>query len=326
MTLRRIALLLAAIVVTVILAYELRVHIFLADHSFPELIELAPAHSTFIAYVDLAELRKEPLIGHLAALAEPVVVDPDYQQFISSTGFDYQRDLDQVVIAATADEKVAIADGRFERKKIEEYALRSGTIEQRNGHTVYVMKSKMPGQAISLTFLGAHRIVLGEGGDFIGYLSSPRAPLDPAMRQRLSRVAGSPAFAGWKIPDSLTHGADQTGSFTVPALQSLRGIDLAIKPDGDRLLISAEGECDDPPQAQSLSASLNFLRTILPAGLTGPSTGPRKTPKTRGQMSAENAALAARLAEATEITTNNDRVRLLLTVSPDMIGGSAPTK
>ena len=326
MTLRRIALLLAAIVVTVILAYELRVHVFLADHSFPELIELAPAHSTFIAYIDLAELRKEPLIGQLAALAEPVVVDPDYQQFISSTGFDYQRDLDQVVIAAAADEKLAIADGRFDRKKIEEYALRSGTIERRNGHTVYVMKSKMPGQAISLAFLGAHRIVLGEGGDFIGYLTSPRAPLDPAMRQRLSRVAGSPAFAGWKIPDSLTHGAGRTGSFTVPALQSLRGIDLAIKPDGERLLISAEGECDDPPQAQSLSASLNFLKTILPAGLTGPSTGPLKTPKTRGQMSAENAALVARLAEATEITTNNDRVRLLLTVGPDMIGGSAPTK
>ena len=81
MTLRRIALLLAATVGTVILAYELRVHVFLGDHSFPELIELAPAHSTFIAYIDLAELRKEPLIGHLAALAMPVTVDPDYEQF-----------------------------------------------------------------------------------------------------------------------------------------------------------------------------------------------------------------------------------------------------
>jgi|SRR5579872_7098545 len=322
MTLRRIALLLAAIVGAVILAYELRVHIFPADHSFPELIALAPARSTFIAYIDLAELRKEPLIGHLAALAQPVVVDPDYERFISSTGFDYQRDLDQVVITANADEKLAIADGRFDRKKIEEYALRSGTIEKRNGHTVYVMKSKIRGQDISLTFLGAHRIVLGEGGDFIGYLTSPRALLDPAMRQRLSRVAGSPAFAGWKIPDSLTQAAGRAGSFTVPALQSLRGIDLAIKPEGQQLLISVEGECDDSSQAQSLSASLDFLRTILSAGLTGPSTGP----KMRGQMSAENAALAARLVEATEITTNNDRVRLLLTVSPEMIGGSAPTK
>jgi hypothetical protein len=322
MTVRRITLLLAAIAGTVILAYELRVHVFLRDHSFPELIELAPAHSTFIAYIDLAELRKEPLIGHLAALAEPVTVDPDYKQFISSTGFDYQRDLDQVAITATADEKVAIADGRFDRKKIEEYALRSGAIEKRNGHTVYVMSSKMRGQAISLTFLGAHRIVLSEGGDFIGYLTSPRAPLDPAMRQRLSRVAGSPAFAGWKIPDSLTHAAGRAGSFAVPALQSLRAINLAIKPEAQQLLISVEGECDDSLQAQNLSASLEFLRTILPVGLTGPLTGAKK----RGQMSAENAALAARLVEATEITTNNDRVRLLLTVSPDMIGGSAPTK
>ncbi len=318
MALRRIAVLLAAIVGTVILVYELRAHFFLADHSFPELIELAPAHSTFIAYIDLAELRKEPLIGHLAALAEPVTVDPDYEQFISSTGFDYQRDLDQVVITATADEKLAIADGRFDRKKIEEYALRSGTIEKRNGHTVYVINSKTGGRAISLTFLGAHRIVLGEGGDFIGYLTSPRAPLDPPMRQRLSRVAGSPAFAGWKIPDSLTHAVGRTGSFTVPALQLLRAIDLAINPDGAGLLISVEGECDDSLQAQNLSTSLDFLRTILPAGLTGP--------KMRGQMSAENAALATRLVEATEITTSNDRVRLLLTVSPDMISGSAPTK
>jgi hypothetical protein len=93
---------------------------------------------------------------------------------------------------------------------------------------------------------------------------------------------------------------------------------LAIKPDGEALLISVEGECDDSLQAQNLSTSLDFLRTILPAGLTGP--------KIRGQMSAENAALAARLVEAAEITTNNDRVRLLLTVSPDMISGSAPAK
>jgi len=318
MTLRRIALLSAAIAAAVILVYELRVHVFPGDHFFPELIELAPAHSTFIAYIDLAELRKEPLIGRLAAFAEPVTVDPAYKQFISSTGFDYQRDLDEVVIAATADEKLAIADGRFDRKKIEEYALRSGTIEKTDGHTIYVITSKAQGQDISLTFLGTHRIVLGQGGDFSGYLTSPRAPLDAAMRQRISRVSGSPAFVGWKIPDSLTHGTGRTGSFAIPALQSLRAIDLAIKPDGEQLLISLEGECDNSQQAQNLSAGLDFLRTILPAGLAGG--------KAHGQMSAENAALVARLAQAAEITTNENRVRLLVSVSPDMIGGSASPK
>jgi len=222
------------------------------------------------------------------------------------------------VIAAAGEEKLAIADGRFDRKKIEEYALRSGAMEQSNGHSVYVMKSKTRGQTISLTFLSAHRIVLGEGGDFAAYLASPRAPLDPAMRQRLSRVAGSPVFAGWKIPGELTHSAARTEFSSIPALQSLQAINLAIKPDAQQLLVSVEGECGDSQQAQNLSSSLDLLRTVLPAALTGS--------KTRGHTSAENAALAARLAEATEISANNDRVRLLVTVSPDMIGALTRTK
>lgn len=138
------------------------------------------------------------------------------------------------------------------------------------------------------------------------------------MRQRLSRVAGSPVFAGWKIPDSLTHSAGRALPFTVPGLQSLQAADLAIKADGEQLLISVEGECEDPQQAQNLSASMDLLRTILPAGLTGS--------KLRGRMSAENAALTARLAQATQITTNNDRVRILVTVSPDMIDALAHAK
>ena len=89
------------------------------------------------------------------------------------------------------------------------------------------------------------------------------------MRQRLSRVAGSPAFAGWKIPDSLTQAAGRTGSFTVPALQSLRGIDLAIKPEEQQLLISVEGECDDAPQAQNLSASSEFLADYFACRING---------------------------------------------------------
>lgn len=308
----------ATVVVSPILVYGLRTRLAAAGGSLPELIELAPGNSTLIAYLDLAELRKEPLIEHLAELAAPVAVDRDYAEFVSATGFDYRRDLDQVVIAASAGHTLVVADGHFDQAKIEQYALRSGRLEHDGDRPFYVMKSAKPGQNISLTFLSTRRIAIAEGVDIPEHIISPSVPLDPAMRQRLSRVAGAPAFAGWRIPDSLTHARAAAPDVALLALKSLRGIDLAVKPDGNQMLISAEGECENSPQAQKLAAALDLLRTVLPAGLADP--------KMRGRISAENAALAARLVQAAGISTDGERVRLLLTVTPEMVGSPVPAR
>jgi hypothetical protein len=131
------------------------------------------------------------------------------------------------------------------------------------------------------------------------------------MRQRLSRVAGAPAFAGWTITDSVTHARAAAPDVTRHALESLRGIDLAFKPNGNQMLISAEGECENSLQAQKLAAALDLLRTVLPAGLVDP--------KMRGRISAEHAALLARLIQAAGISTDGERVRLLLNVTPEMV-------
>jgi len=307
-----ITILLATSAGAALLAYGLHTHFFTVDSSFPELIELVPANSTFVAYVNLAELRKEPLILNLAALAAPVAVDRDYAEFISATGFDYRRDLDRVVFASRTGQTFAIADGRFDRTKIREYALRTGKVERQSDHDVYLMESKTPGQTISLAFLGRHRLAITEGGDIAPYLTTPAAPLDATMRQNLLRVAGSPAFAAWKIPDSPmgTMGGATPFSFTLPALQSLLGLDVAVKPEGEQMLISAEGECKNALEAQKLAAGLTFLQTVLPLGLANHS---------QKQISAENAALAVRLIHAAAINADGERVRLLLRVTPDMI-------
>jgi hypothetical protein len=316
---RRLLIILSAtVVVAPILVYGLRTRLAAAAGSLPELIELAPGNSTFIAYLDLAELRKEPLIEHLAELAAPVTVDRDYAEFVSATGFDYRRDLDQVVIAASTGHTLAVADGRFDQQKIEQYALRSGRLEHDGDRPFYVMKSTTAGKNISLTFLSTHRIAIAEGVDIPEHMISPSVPLDPTMRQRLSRVAGAPAFAGFRIPDAVTHARAAAPDVTLLALESLRGIDLAVKPEGNQMLISAEGECENSSQAQKLAEALDLLRTALPAGLADP--------KIRGRISAENAALAARLIQAAGISTDGERVRLLLTVTPEMVGSSVPAR
>jgi hypothetical protein len=318
MTRRRlIAILAATAVVASILAYQLQTHRAAAAGSLPELLELVPGDSTFIAYLDLANLRNEPLIDRIAAMAAPVAVDHDYAEFVSATGFDYRRDLDRAVIAANSGQMLAVAEGRFDQEKIEQYVLRTGRVEHEGDRAVYVMKSTTPDKSISVTFLGKNRIAIAQGGDLSDRTMTSHVPLDPAMRERLSRVAGAPLFAGWKISEPLTIGGAGSPAASIPALQSLRGSDFAVKPDGEQMLVSAEGECESPAQAQKLESSLDFLRTILPAGLADP--------KMRGKMSAENAALATRLIQAAGISRDDRRVRLLLTVTPEMLRGLAPS-
>ena len=124
--------------------------------SLPELIDLAPADSTLVAYADLAALRASPLVQVLAAMAQPSNVDHDYAEFVRATGFDYQKDLDRFVIATrtgTAAQTLVFAEGRFDHARIEGYALRSGTLVNQNGRTIYVVPSGTAGKKVSLTFL-----------------------------------------------------------------------------------------------------------------------------------------------------------------------------
>jgi len=314
---RLIAISAALVAVAGMLAYELQTRRAVAAGSMPELIEMAPGDATFIAYLDLENLRNDPLIDRIAAMAAPVTVDRDYADFVSATGFDYRRDLDRAVIAGTTEQTLAIAEGRFDQEKIKQYVLRSGSLEREGDRAVYVMKSATPGKSISLSFLSKNRIAIAQGGGLSESALTSHVPLDPAMRERLLRVAGSPVFAGFKVTGSLTAAASGAPAASIPALQSLRGVNFALKPDGEQMLVSAEGECENPVQAQKLQSSLDFLQTILPAGLANP--------KMRGSMSAENAALAARLIQAAGISRDDQRVRLLLTVTPEMIRSLAPS-
>jgi hypothetical protein len=279
-----------------------------------------------VAYADLATLRNSPLVQHLTSMAQPTSVDKDYSDFMASTGFDYRRDLDRVVFAsrpAPSAQTLVFAEGRFDRARIEQYALRSGKLQTENGHAVYVVPSGNAGKNASLAFLADNRIVLSDGGD----LSAVFAPhsdsqLDPMLRERVSRVAGSPLFAVAKAPASLTAGVPGSGPAPAPAapmsapFASLQWVSFAARPDGATMLLSVEGECGDPEAAKKLASSLEFVRGMVHGGLADP--------KSRGQMKPETAAAADRLLQAVLVTTEAERVRMLLTVTQDMLSAPAP--
>jgi hypothetical protein len=287
--------------------------------SLPELIDLAPADSTLVTYADLAALRASPLVQVLAALAQPSNVDRDYAEFVRATGFDYQKDLDRFLVATrtgTAAQTVVFAEGRFDRARIEGYAMRSGTLVNQNGHTVYVMPGTA-GKKVSLTFLAANRIVLSDGGDLPSALPpGTAASLDPGLRERISRVAGAPVFAvanAGAIAQDNAGGAPSVMAGTPFA--SLRWVSLAARPEGAHAVLSIEGECDSPADAQKVAGSLEVVRGMLHGGLTDP--------KSRGQMSAETALAADRMLQGVQVSTDAERVRLLLTLTPELLAPPA---
>jgi hypothetical protein len=285
-----------------------------AAAEFPsDLLALVPNDASMLVYADVAALRDEPLVQRLAAMAPPGTTAKEYAEFVSATGFDYQRDLDRVLLtsfSASPAQTLVFADGRFDQEKIEAYALRSGTREQRNGHSVYSTPGATPGKTTAFTFLSPGRLVLADNGDLSAVLGDRTgAALDPALQEQVSRVAGAPLFLVAK-PDALGAASSQAG-FSAP-LEGLRWVNLAARPEGDQVLLSAEGECDSPERAKQMATMLELMRGFLGGALADP--------KARGGLPAETAEAITRIFQAAQISTDASRVRLLVSLDPAAFG------
>ena len=294
---------------------------------FPsDVLALLPSDVSVIAYADVAALRDEPLVQRLVAMAPPVTPGTDYANFVAATGFDYQRDLDRVVLASSSvsaaqtppAHTLVIADGRFNQKKIEAYALRDGKKETRNGHIVFTTPTATPGKMTAFTFLSAGRLAIADGGDISSALSQTSQPAaDAGLQEQITRVAGSPVFMVAKPKAIVPTGAAAARAST--PLDNLRWVNIAAKPEGDRVILSAEGSCDNSEQAKQIAATLELLR-----GLAGPMLS---DPKNTGNMPPESAKAISQMIQTAQISTDASRVRLLIGIDTATFGGAtAPAK
>jgi len=87
---RRLPIVLAVLLVAAAVA----VVVVLRKHAPPEPARLLPGADGFV-YLNLQWMRRANLLGELPAVPH----DPDYEQFIQATGFDFERDLEQVAVA-----------------------------------------------------------------------------------------------------------------------------------------------------------------------------------------------------------------------------------
>jgi hypothetical protein len=297
----------------------------------PDLMSLLPENAPVVAYIDVAALRKlqnSPLAAMLGLMGPDPKQDRDYQQFVSGTGFDYTRDLDRTSIAVWptalltprgglgSNQALAVADGRFDQAKIEAYALRTGKLTLRGTQQIYVV----PGNpATSFCFLSPTRILLTTGETLSLLAPVPRSKENEAMRARIRRVAGAPIFAAARtdiLPPSV-YDSFQNAPQLETLARSVKGLTLAGEPQGDRLNLALDAECDSLPHAAELATLIDTFRMLGAVALSDP--------KTRRSLTKEQAALVAALASQIKVTHQDRWVRLTLLMTPQMLGVTNPT-
>src|SRR6267378_6075003 len=159
-----------------------------------------PPDASSVLFADLTELRRSPFAAEFYNWLPKNHVDAEYAQFLHETGFDYERDLDRAAIALIKGEKetklFAVAEGRFDRQKIEAYASRSGTRETRSGREIFTVPLSDSVRRISFAFLNKEEVVLTDAGDLAAFLAPLSDSTDASeWRERFTREAGSPVFA-----------------------------------------------------------------------------------------------------------------------------------
>ena len=286
----------------------------------PELLSALPAGAPTLVYLDLAAVRASGFYQHRPDGGPIAVPDKDYANFVQSTGFDFEKDLDRVVIAswpAAAKEPartVAVADGRFDRKKIRDYAVKEGKIDHQQGREVYLFPAQKQGSWNSLTFLNDHRVALVEGATIAPVLATQTDnPASDPARERAARFDGAAAFAITRVPavpDNLAAGGMRSTQLASLA-RSVQWVTAAARPEGDNLRVSLEGECNNDTDARQLQSALEVLRMFGRAGIDNP--------KTRQSMDPATHAVLEKMLESADVTQAGERVRILVELTPDIL-------
>jgi hypothetical protein len=299
----------------------------------PDLLNQLPVDAPAIAYIDVAALRglqNSPLAAVLGLTSAGPQADREYTEFVHATGFDYSRDLDKAAIAAWPQSLIppsggagenpilTIADGRFNEEKIKAYALRTGKMVARGAQSVYEVPGNPP---LSFTFLSPTRIVLASGKSASDQLAKVGGATtrDPGTQARIARVAGAPIFAVVRtdqLPASFYSSFGNSSQLERLA-RSVRGMTLAGQPDGEKIKIALDAECDSISNALQLATLLDFLRMGSSMALSDP--------KTRRQMNQEQAAFLHAVVDQMKVAHQDKWVRLTLDVTPEMLGARPPS-
>jgi hypothetical protein len=288
-----------------------------------QMLASMPADSSGVVYFDLADLRTTSFFAQLFQWAPKPAPDGDYAQFLKATGFNFENDLDRLALSVHRQDQgmqvFAVADGRFDRKKIETYGAQYGSLKTADGKTLFAVPLSESKRKVYFTFLRDDRIEWANDSSYFFQQSSKNSPAD--WSARFDRLAGTPIFAVLRQDSGAAAAlAEQApGGLHSPQLAALLAqlnwISISAKPDGNLLRVGMEGECVAESTEHQLKELLSGLVVLAQMGLNDPKTQKKLDPALREGY--------AELLQSTEIQ-QADRgatksVRVIFDVTPKLL-------
>jgi hypothetical protein len=291
-----------------------------------EFLRLVPSSATSVVFVDVDQLRSSPFLAALRSWLPDPREDSEYTQFVGETGFSYERDLHQVFIAISnhgaSSGTLLLADGKFDRKRMENFLERNGRATGEGGRKVFLLHATRNDRPLAVAFLSDRQVAAADSEPLLAGLSAAADQATLAEWQtRFERLAGSPAFAVLRQDPGVAAAVDAAapGGFRSPQLAALLDqlpwISIAAKPDGQLLRLVADGECPSNQVASELSDFLQGIQLLAQNGLNDP--------QLRRQMNADERQAYLELLKGADVK-KIDRgeaksVRLVLSVTPQFL-------
>ena len=294
------------------------------DANRADLLSLMPPNGVAAGYIDLAQLRSSALLVQLLAWAPQQAPDTDYAQFIAATGFNYERDLDRMVVsidrAPSGPTVFAIAEGRFDRKKIEEYGNHFGALKTEDGRTLYAVPVSGSAKKAYFTFLRDDRVAWANDSSY--FFQQPSGAGTREWKEHFLRLAGTPVFVVLRQDAGAASAlAAAPGGLRSPQLATLisqlEWISIAGKPEGTVLRVVIDGEALTENTVRQLRELLNGLVVIAQMGLNDPKTRKQLPSELReGYLDLLNTADVQQLDRGT-----SKSVRIVFDVTPKLLRG-----
>lgn len=262
---------LVAVIVVLLVAAAIAVIVYWHGHAAPQAVRLLPESDTVI-YLDLRPIRKVTDLGKKSTPPD----DPDYRQFLAETGFDFERDLDQLAIGVVAPNWGATGPlpgsdirssevfvGRFDARKIAAYLKKMAiSVDSFRGVDIYSIPYQ--GHTVRAAILAVDQVAVTNVDDpetIRGIIERARTAGSPfggpeLVQQHYKDIPfGTVAWGLARIPASLREDSS-------PALPIEGGISMGLFPPGSVIVGSLQYKNGIALTAQTITPSNEEARRI----------------------------------------------------------------